>query len=110
MEKGYQIPASGLGLPHKAELPSAIPLCRHDVVQQTADLWYCSGGLFLPGNLSIKKPLAFLLARLAKTWVGVEIEAAGLIIPGQCEHTSCHRHLGTVSLLLFVPLVLRQYS
>lgn len=53
----HQIPASGLGLPHAAELPSANfsaqTSCR---TAQTAHLWHWSAGLFLLGNLSIKKP------------------------------------------------------
>lgn len=42
--------------------------------------------------------------------VGVETEAAGLIVPGGGEHTLCHRALETVSLLPSVLFMLCKYS
>lgn len=100
----------GLGLPHTAELPSTIPLCRQAagrLRQLISDI-----GLVAYFSLAIcpLKTLAFLLARLAKACVGVETEAAGLVVPGQGEHMSCHRHLETVSLLPSVLFMLRKYS
>lgn len=106
----HQIPASGLGLPHAAELPSAIPLGRQAagrLRQLISDI-----GLLACFSLAIclLKPLAFLLARLAKVSVGVETEAAGLIVPGGGEHMLCHRALETVSLLPSVPFMLCKQS
>lgn len=103
-------PSKWLGLPHGAELPSAVPLCRQaarELRQLISDI-----GLVAYFSLAIcpLKILAFLLARLAEVHVGVETEAAGLIVPGQGEHKLCHKHLETVSLLLSVPFMLCKQS
>jgi len=106
MEKGYRTPASGLGLPHAAELPDAIPLCRQAAGWLRQLLSHMGLAAYFSLAICPLKNLALLLARLAKLCVGVETEAAGLLVPGQGEHTLCHRHLETVSVLLPVPSTL----
>lgn len=82
-KKDTKSQASGLGLSHAAESLGAIPLCR----QATGWFRQLSSDIGLVAYFSLAicplKSLAFLLARLAKVCVGVETEAAGLVVPGQ---------------------------